>query len=407
MTAQPLAASPALAAAPVSPRQAAKAARAESFALPEPGDDKPADRAVPASAETPDKPDAPDPGTALVAAPLLPDAAPLPTAPALAMLPLPGTAPSPVAEPAAQTPPTQSPDPLAPQEWGGNPPATGTPSPPLSSALPPPRLASPIAVANARPAENPADATKPAPSPADLATAAAPAAVRPTLASAAAPAVSAPSVIPPADSSGQQPGQNPRNPARQPPGRPPIADGAAPLPPFRMEPVGASAQTIVPPAVEMAGVTRAPLSAASAPDMAADPASHMPDVVVDLVGEGAIDVTISAATAESLDRMALAEPDLRRDLAELGAEVEAIRMELRPEAGPEKGAEQSADKLHATATPDGGGRQGDRGMRQSALREDWPQLRATGMPGTQTGSSSGQRAMTAPFAGPGRIDRYA
>ena len=91
----------------------------------------------------------------------------------------------------------------------------------------------------------------------------------------------------------------------------------------------------------------APGQAAYTPDLAAAAPGHMPDVVVGLVGVASLDVTISAQTADSLERLAAAEPELRQELAALGAEVEAIRMELRPEPGSDRGTERNPDRSGA------------------------------------------------------------
>lgn len=162
------------------------------------------------------------------------------------------------------------------------------------------------------------------------------------------------------------------------------------------------------------GTTPAGASTAPAPDMAADATPHTPDVVVELVGADALDVTISAATADSLDRMSAAEPELRHELARLGAEVEAIRMELRPEAGserpgPDRGHEHrnhdrgGADSVQTSASGDQG-RQGDRMMRQNDLRETRLEGRLA------AGRALRLNADTEAGAGratAGRIDRYA
>ena len=178
-----------------------------------------------------------------------------------------------------------------------------------------------------------------------------------------------------------------------------VADTVVQMAPFRLETPQVMAQA----AVEPSAASPTPASLAPTPDMASEPSSPLPDVVVDLVGGEALDVTISAATADSLERLVSAEPELRHELAELGAEVEAIRMELRSDAGPEKSPEQSADRLHASATDEAGGRQGDRMMRHTA-REDWQQLRARAR--QPAGADAPAQGATLP-ASSGRIDRYA
>ena len=212
------------------------------------------------------------------------------------------------------------------------------------------------------------------------------------------------------------PGRDGRPPARGGAASPPAGQASVQMPPFRMEAAPAPPQAAVPGAVISGNAASPGAFAAFAPDMAGDTPLHTPDVVVELVGADALDVTISAATPESLDRLSAAEPELRHELARLGAEVEAIRVELRADSGsekpgPDKGqdwrsADRGADGASALQPDDGPsaeGRQGDRMMRQNDLRE----TRVEGRRIAGSALRPGAGAETGALRAAGRIDRYA
>ena len=219
-----------------------------------------------------------------------------------------------------------------------------------------------------------------------------------------------------ADSRQSSPRRDERAPARAVAAPPSSGQAAVQMPPFRMEAVLTPPQAPVAGAVMSGRGTLPGAFAALAPDMVGDAPSHTPEVVVELVGADALDVTISAATPESLDRLSAAEPELRHDLARLGAEVEAIRMELRADAGPEKpgpdkgqdfrNTDRGADGASASPSDEGPsaeGRQGERMMRQNDLRET--RMEGRRLAGSALRLSSGADASGAHAAG--RIDRYA
>ena len=128
------------------------------------------------------------------------------------------------------------------------------------------------------------------------------------------------------------------------------------------------------------------------------------------------DVTIAAADVGSLERLTAAEPELRHELAALGAEVEAIRVELRAEQGADKGPERGAAGNNLSQSGEDGGRQGDRMMRQNdSGQKDWGQKDWGDGQGRQRVEARRQRAslgseapgLSARLSGAGRIDRYA
>jgi hypothetical protein len=289
------------------------------------------------------------------------------------------------------------------------PPANAGPqvAPPVATRRP----GVPVAVAAAAPADTAPEQAGPAQSPVAPAT-------HPVALAQASPAVAVPPpssaapIIAAADAgSGQSTGQDRRAPARQPATIPAVsgpapADAAAQLPPFRMDAAGAAPQAALPSAVMRGEAAPAPGPAAYTPDLAAAGPSHMPDVVVGLVGAASLDVTISAPTADSLQRLSAAEPELRQALAELGAEVEAIRMELRPEPSSDRGPDRGAAgpdvgaEGRAASTGQGGRRdgQGEARMPETSKRHDPNQSRAEGV---------AQPIRAIRLTAAGRIDRYA
>lgn len=384
--------------APPAPHHAAKVAREAPFALPEPQAGKPVEK-LPRSAEADDLPDG-DMVLAVAPPELPPTLAPL--NPALA--PAGGEAPAaplaggeapalpPADDPAANVPPAGASPPVAPSV------AARKPGVPTAVAAAAPTDAAPdptvLAQSSLAPAAHPVASAQASP------TAAMP------VASSAAPIIAA------ADAgSGQSTGQDRRAPARQPATVPAAsvaasADAAVQLPPFRMDAAGVAPQAALPSAVMRGEASPAPGPAAYTPDLAAAEPGHMPDVVVGLVGAASLDVTISAPTADSLQRLSAAEPELRQALTELGAEVEAIRMELRPEPGSDRGADRGAAGPEAgaegrAASAGQGGRrdgQGEARMPDTSKRNDLNQSRAEGV---------AQPVRAIRLTATGRIDRYA
>lgn len=408
--------SPLAAAITATPRHMGKGVKPHGFALPEPP-----------SGPTPDG--APEQGGAAASTKLsdgreagipLPEPVPPMAAQPATAIALPTTT-GPAPEAAIAGPETASvsdrPENLSPKDnpTAEEPPASDADArvaPPAAPFAPPivPLPASPAAAAP--PARAPASAP-PASQTAEKAQPASPRA--PSTSPVAAAPAGSPPVSPETGAESRQPStrRDDRAPQRTAGAQASAAQAAPQMPPFRMEAPLPPPQLPDASAVREGAATPAGASTALAPDMAADATPHTPDVVVELVGADALDVTISAATPDSLDRMSAAEPELRHELARLGAEVEAIRMELRPEAGserpgPDRGHEhrnhdRGADGVQTSASGDQG-RQGDRMMRQNDLRETRLEGRLT------AGRALRLNAETEAGAGRatvGRIDRYA
>ncbi|MCG2841960.1 hypothetical protein L6Q21_13305 [Sandaracinobacter sp. RS1-74] len=202
-----------------------------------------------------------------------------------------------------------------------------------------------------------------------------------------------------------------RNPSddrpRQPRASAPVAASATQMPPLRMEvavsaPQAPQMETVIPESQPPLAQLPPPT-----PDMEGEASLHTPDIVVELAEGDALEVTIATATADSLARLEAAEPELRQELTALGAEVEAIRVELRPEPAPEKPQDRPTDRspegLSAASAGDASGRQGDRMTRHA----DTP----PGRPQTQAENAARLRQrIGAEAANPSastRIDRYA
>lgn len=373
----------------VAPRHGPKAAKAEAlgpdaFELPEPPADKAPDQPAGAVSEA-DQP-APDMAAILLAA-----------------------APAEIPPPAA--PPTAIPtEPLPPTQTISN---TTQPAP-LAQADVPPEARQPAAAPSVPPASHQrpeARETRTEPQTARLSQSAVqpPASQKYALAE---PSRQSPALQPspqpvPGESSAESREQSASRDQRG--GAPraivPRADAPS-MPPFRME-----ALALAPQAMPAAAVLEAPPASTTPPaptthDLAADTTAHTPDVVVELAAGDALDVTISAATPDSLERLTAAEPDLRRALTQLGAEVEAIRMELRPEPGAERNSPDRADRPdqpgdHSTqTTQDNNGRQGDRMTRHTEPQETRQGRLALRLIATPDAAQA-----TPPASG--RIDRYA
>ena len=220
-------------------------------------------------------------------------------------------------------------------------------------------------------------------------------------------------------SSGQSLGQGQHNAPRAGAQTPVSTEFATASAPFRIDLANISAQ-LSPASADAQPATPASFSASSTiantPDLGSQASVGTPDVVVGLVDGGALDVTIAAADVGSLERLTAAEPELRHELAALGAEVEAIRVELRAEQGADKGPERGAAGNNLSQSGEDGGRQGDRMMRQNDSGEkDWGQKDWGDGQGRQRVEARRQRAslgseapgLSARLSGAGRIDRYA
>ncbi|TPE60144.1 flagellar hook-length control protein FliK [Sandaracinobacter neustonicus] len=143
-------------------------------------------------------------------------------------------------------------------------------------------------------------------------------------------------------------------PARSTPVAANAAQPAPQLPPLRME-----AEAPHRPAAEPATATPAtPTVASAAPATPAPPA----DIRISTPGEQALQVTIVAGSSDLRDRISAARPELRADLARVGAEVDLISVELRPAPGPS-----SAQANPSQQGSDGPGKQANGGGDASAM----------------------------------------
>lgn len=110
------------------------------------------------------------------------------------------------------------------------------------------------------------------------------------------------------------------------------ASAAAQMPPFRLDFTAGllqanSEQAVLP---EAAILAELPTTDLAPPPLA--------DVVIELGATDALDVTIAATDAEMRDRLEAASGELVQDLAAIGAEVEAIQVELRKSSEPSPAA---------------------------------------------------------------------
>lgn len=379
---------------PSAPRHGARTMGAEAFTLPELPDDLPDPAFAADAADRNSAADEPDgEGITPPIALLLPEPVPMPGPPATfatdPSVAIGDTLPS---EALPDRPTAESPqNPPAPPRAGGSPPPAG----PEAAAARSPAM---LAAASAAASELQPRATLPAEPTSSPA--------RPTPATLPPPAIT-PGVAAtnPAESGERRPGRDERGAPRPPTPPPGTTDLAPQTAPFRMD-FAASAPQGQSPAAVLNGST-APVSASSpaTPDLAADAPSAMPDVVVQLVDGDALDVTIAAASPDSLERLEAAEPELRQELAALGAEVEAIRVELRPEPGPDREPPKGmAEAALGSRTGEGGGRQGDHMIRHHDMSEE---ARCPAEPRAPRLSTNGQPLGAARPARDGRIDRYA
>ncbi|MBS3961231.1 MAG: hypothetical protein KGZ61_05275 [Sandarakinorhabdus sp.] len=162
--------------------------------------------------------------------------------------------------------------------------------------------------------------------------------------------------------------------------------------PFRLESGTSNAPgaTALPESGVQPATSAAPLSEAGASLV-----HQGADVVIGIDSDQRLDVTIATATRQAADRVEAARADLQRDLSALGAEVEAIRVEVRSERAPDA-AGQSGHSATAGGQSD---RQGQ-AMRDRNERPGEPPMMAAGPQGQLA-----VRAGLNPNAG--RIDRYA
>lgn len=326
---------------------------------------------------------APDP-TALAAATLPTVRAPV----EVQSLPAPRTGSPPEAgDSAPAAGPAAGPEPLPASPGGPAPsrPAERADRPPLPPAGTPADTAAkapepPPSFHEGDPAEKPAPPPGPvAPLPAHAAPVARAAAILPL------PGPPTPSVA----LSGEPAGQ--RNPGGQLPQRmaalaPPAAAPVA----FALEALPDTPTPSAPPPVATAPAPRPEL-----------PASEAPDVQIGIDREARLDVTINAPNAGAALRLEAGRDELARDLAALGSEVEAIRVELRNDPGPESGAD--------------GGRPGSSEAAgagaESSPRDPGPRRQTEGEPLQSRQPSGREPTMPPPAdrgpAGPSRIDRYA
>lgn len=110
------------------------------------------------------------------------------------------------------------------------------------------------------------------------------------------------------------------------------ASATAQMPPFRLDFTAGllqanSEQAVLP---EAAILAELPTTDLAPPPLA--------DVVIELGATDALDVTIAATDAEMRDRLEAASGELVQDLAAIGAEVEAIQVELRKSSEPSPAA---------------------------------------------------------------------
>lgn len=162
--------------------------------------------------------------------------------------------------------------------------------------------------------------------------------------------------------------------------------------PFRLEsgPSNAPGATASPEPGAQPATSAAPLSEAGASVV-----HQGADVVIGIGSDQRLDVTIATATRQAADRVEAARADLQRDLSALGAEVEAIRVEVRSERAPD-----AAGQSGHSATAGGQGERQGQAMRDRNERPGEPPLMAAGPQGQLA-----VRAGLNPSAG--RIDRYA
>ena len=98
------------------------------------------------------------------------------------------------------------------------------------------------------------------------------------------------------------------------------------------------------------------------------------DVIISLSDTQALDVTIAAADAAIRDRLEASRSELDHDLTAIGAEVEAIRVELRPgsEPGSPPGAQSRGETMadpRSAAGREGDSRAGDGRAGQSPMQQ--------------------------------------
>jgi hypothetical protein len=155
--------------------------------------------------------------------------------------------------------------------------------------------------------------------------------------------------------------------------------------------------------------------AAPAEDAAFSKDAPLADVVIGLDSERGLDVTIATGTRQAADRVEAGRGELLRELAALGAEVEAIRVELRPEREPdggghgaERGRSDAGDATSGTAAGPGradpGGQEGQ-GMRDRSDRNEGHRneqgSRSWQLVPRGAGDAGGSDATA------GKVDRYA
>lgn len=146
---------------------------------------------------------------------------------------------------------------------------------------------------------------------------------------AAVPRTAKPADAPILELSAAAPALVPPKPAKASGGDTPPKDSA----PFRME-SGGGAETS--PATEAAPVFELKAAPVLGPK---EPVGPAPDVRVGIGPDSRLDVTIRTDNAAMRDQLEAASGDLELELAAIGAEVEAITVELRPDREPDAGAD--------------------------------------------------------------------
>ncbi len=169
--------------------------------------------------------------------------------------------------------------------------------------------------------------------------------------------------------------------------------------PFRLE-SGA-------PAAEGAGAQTDAIAEPASPANAAPEAETSvvlqgADVTIGLDSDQRLDVTIATASRQAADRIEAARADLQRDLTALGAEVEAIRVEVRSERAPDGSGQGAASP--ANGAPHGQGERQGHAMRN---RNDQQAEHPNGQSAPAAGLSGSLRIRIGGNTTIGRVDRYA
>ena len=170
--------------------------------------------------------------------------------------------------------------------------------------------------------------------------------------------------------------------------------------PFRLEPAPGFGAV---PADQFAQTQAATPATSAAPEAGPALPQQGADILIGLDSDQRLDVTIATATRQAADRVEAARADLHRDLSAVGAEVEAIRVEVRGERAPD--AQAQGGSLSAAGSQSE--RQGQAMRNQKDQQGDEHGGQAANAASQATAQVHRGSIRIGLNSGAGRIDRYA